>query len=110
RRRTRVSRQRQSEPAGSWQPVTKRQLHSAGDASPPTALLLPYIWTICSVVAPCWRGASPPSVRRRRFATGCYARFPLTTLPSASIFQTWIPLLWYCELVPRTWTSSPTVG
>ena len=69
-----------------WQPVVKVRLHSAGDASPLTALLLPHIWTICSVVAPNagvptarfvrrgvdLRGASPPSVRRWRFTTGCW--------------------------------------
>src|SRR6266571_439552 len=49
----------------------KLQRHSAGDASPLTALLLPHIFPICSVVAPCQRGASPPSVRRRTFTTGC---------------------------------------
>ena len=69
------------------QPVVKVRLHSAGDASPLppqragktatlgapglTALLLPQIFPICSVVAPCHRGASPPSVRRRTFTTGC---------------------------------------
>src|SRR6266516_3009128 len=51
----------------------KLQLHSAGDASPLTALLLPQIFPIFSVVAPCQRGASPPSVRRRTFTTDCYA-------------------------------------
>ena len=54
-----------------WQPVVIRQLHSAADASPLTALLLPHIWTICSVVAPCHRGASPSSVPRWRFTTDC---------------------------------------
>src|SRR5438128_6664799 len=54
-----------------WQPVVKLQLHSAGDASPLTALLLPHIFPICSVVAPCQRGASPPSVQRWTFTTGC---------------------------------------
>jgi hypothetical protein len=54
-----------------WQPVVKVRLHSAGDASPLTALLLPQIFPIFSVVAPCHRGASPPSVRRRTFTTGC---------------------------------------
>jgi molybdate transport system substrate-binding protein len=53
------------------QPVAKVQLHSAGDASPLTALLLPQIFPIFSVVAPCHRGASPASVRRRTFTTGC---------------------------------------
>src|SRR5213593_2303591 len=33
-------------------PVVKLQLHSAGDASPLTVLLLPHIFPICSVVAP----------------------------------------------------------
>ena len=31
------------EGGGRQQPVVKRELHSAGDASPPTALLLPHI-------------------------------------------------------------------
>src|SRR6266566_1148218 len=110
--------------ANAWasQPVVKLRLHSgpptrlprwgprsAGDASPLhptalknaqwgprplTALLLPHIFPICSVVAPCqhstgnfpihqvrnylvsevvsWeRGASPSSVRRWTFTTGC---------------------------------------
>src|SRR5438034_799184 len=51
------------------QPVVKLQLHSAGDASPLTALLLHQIWPIFSVVAPCPRGASPASVRRWTFTT-----------------------------------------
>src|SRR5439155_8725129 len=54
------------------QPVVKVRLHSAGDASPLTALLLAQIFPIFSVVAPCQRGASPPSVRRWTFTTGCY--------------------------------------
>src|ERR671918_1132429 len=54
-----------------YQPVVKLQLRSAGDASPLTALLLPQIWAIFSVVAPCQRGASPASVRRWTFTTGC---------------------------------------
>src|SRR5204863_1487007 len=41
------------------------------DASPLTALLLPHIFPICSVVAPCQRGASPASVRRWTFTTDC---------------------------------------
>jgi hypothetical protein len=63
----------------------KLQLHSDGDASPLhptahsprrggpglTALLLPQIFPIFSVVAPCQRGASPPSVRRWTFITDC---------------------------------------
>src|SRR5207247_6259686 len=55
----------------SWQPAVKARLHSAGDASPLTALLLAHIFPICSVVAPCHRGASPPSVLRRTFTTDC---------------------------------------
>jgi hypothetical protein len=61
-----------------WQPVVKLQLHSAGDASPLTALLLPQIFPIFSVVAPCQRGASPPSVRRWTFTTGCSERVRVT--------------------------------
>src|SRR6185503_699698 len=38
--------------------------HSAGDASCLAALLLPHILPVCSVVAPCQPGASPPSVLR----------------------------------------------
>src|SRR5438034_6455998 len=48
----------------------KVRLHSAGAASRLTALLLPQIFPIFSVVTPCQRGASPPSVRRRSFTTG----------------------------------------
>jgi hypothetical protein len=36
------------------------------------ALLLPQILPVFSVVAPCQRGASPVSVRRRHFTTGCW--------------------------------------
>jgi len=46
-------------------------LHSMGDASPPAALLLAQILPVFSVVAPCRRGASPVSVRRQIFTTGC---------------------------------------
>ena len=53
------------------QPVVKVSLHSTGDASPLAALLLPHILPVCSVVAPCHRGASPVSVRRQAFTTGC---------------------------------------
>src|SRR6266545_6796298 len=81
------------------QPAVKVQLHSAGDASPLTALLLPQIFPILhptvhrphgggpalrssrrSAGVPTARtvrrgverrGASPPSVRRRTFTTGC---------------------------------------
>src|SRR5439155_12897630 len=84
------------------QPVVKLRLHSAGDASPLTALLLPHIFPIWhptvhkthggdpalrssrrSAGVPTartvrrgvdQRGASPPSVRRRTFTTGCSAR------------------------------------
>jgi len=52
------------------QPGVKVRLHSAGDASPLAALLLPQIFPIFSVVAPCHRGASPASVRRRDFHHG----------------------------------------
>ncbi len=80
--------------------MVKLQLHSAGDASPLTALLLPQIFPILhptvhkthgggpalrssrrSAGVPTartvrrgvdQRGASPPSVRRRTFTTGCY--------------------------------------
>jgi hypothetical protein len=58
----------------SQQPVVKVWLHSTGDASPPAALLLAQILPVFSVVAPCRRGASPVSVRRRTFTTGCQAR------------------------------------
>src|SRR5437773_12531083 len=54
------------------QPVVKVWLHSTGDASPPAALLLTQILPVFSVVAPCRRGASPVSVRRQTFTTGCY--------------------------------------
>src|SRR6266851_572036 len=80
------------------QPVVKVWLHSTGDASPPhpnaaaalgtpapAALLLAQILPVLpphranharrgprfSVVAPCRRGASPVSVRRQTFTTGC---------------------------------------
>src|SRR5712691_5183505 len=80
----------------------KLRLHSAGDASPPTALLLPQIFPILhptvhkthgggpalrssrrSAGVPTARtlrrgvdqwGASPPSVRRRSFTTDCSQR------------------------------------
>jgi hypothetical protein len=45
-------------------------LHSTGDASCLTALLLRQIFPIFSVVAPCQAGASPVSVRRAIFITG----------------------------------------
>jgi hypothetical protein len=53
------------------QPVAKVQLHSTCDASRLAAWLLPQIFPICSVVAPCQPGASPVSVRRWTFTTGC---------------------------------------
>ena len=66
------------------QPVVKVWLHSGpptplprwgprstGDASPGAALLLLQIQAVFSVVAPCPRGASPVSVRRQTFTTGC---------------------------------------
>jgi hypothetical protein len=37
----------------------------------PAALLLAQILPVFSVVAPCRRGASPVSVRRQTFTTGC---------------------------------------
>ena len=54
-----------------YQPVVKVRLHSNGDASRLAALLLPQIFPIFSVVAPCQPGASPFSVRRWSCATGC---------------------------------------
>jgi hypothetical protein len=66
------------------QPVVKVRLHSNGDASllhpnagaalgTPglAALLLPQIFPIFSVVKPRQAGASPFSVPRRTFTTGC---------------------------------------
>src|SRR5438093_10875471 len=71
------------------QPVVKVQLHSAGDASPRhptahsprrggpglTALLLPQIFPIFSVVVPCQPSASPSSVRRWTFTTDSSRRY-----------------------------------
>jgi len=51
--------------------VVKVQLHSTGDASRLATLLLPQIFPTFSVVAPCRPGASPVSVRRWTFTTGC---------------------------------------
>jgi len=51
--------------------VVNVRLHSAGAASRLAALLLPQIFPIFSVVAPCQPGAAPASVRRRTFTTGC---------------------------------------
>jgi len=53
------------------QPVVRVWLHSTGDASPLAALLPAQILPVFSVVAPCQRGASPVSVRRQTFTTGC---------------------------------------
>ena len=52
-------------------PWQKAPLHSTGDASRLTALFLGRIWPICSLVTPCQPGASPVSVRRGGFTTGC---------------------------------------
>ena len=51
--------------------MTKAQLHSTGDASRLTALLVAQIFPIFSLLAPCQAGASPVSVRRRAFVTDC---------------------------------------
>ena len=51
--------------------MVKVWLHSTGEASSGAALLLPQILRVFSVVAPCPRGASPVSVRRQTFTTGC---------------------------------------
>ncbi|PYR25685.1 MAG: hypothetical protein DMF98_11390, partial [Acidobacteria bacterium] len=53
--------------------MVKLQLHSAGAASRLAALLLVQILPVFSLVAPCQPGASPPSVRRWTFTTGCQA-------------------------------------
>jgi len=52
------------------EPVVKVPLHSTDDASRLAALLLPRIFSIFSVVAPCQAGASSVSVRRGTFTTG----------------------------------------
>jgi hypothetical protein len=52
-------------------PVLKGWLDSTSDASPPAALLLAQILRVFSAVAPCRTGASPVSVRRQTFTTGC---------------------------------------
>ena len=56
------------------QSVVKVRLHSTSDASSRPALLLPHIQAVLSVVAPCPRGASLVSVRRRTFT--CASRIP----------------------------------
>ena len=53
------------------QSVVKVRLHSTSGASSRPALLLPHIQAVLSVVAPCPRGASLVSVRRRTFTTDC---------------------------------------
>jgi hypothetical protein len=57
-------------PARAQQPVVKVWLHSTGDASSLTALLLVQIFPIFSVVA-CSAGASPVSVRQTSTAKAC---------------------------------------
>lgn len=59
------------ERADPGQPVVQHHLPSNGDASPLAALLLPRIFTIFSVVAPCQPSASSLSVRRWCCTTGC---------------------------------------
>src|SRR5688572_3211248 len=54
------------------QPVVNVGLHSPRAASRLTALLLPQIHSVFSVVAPCHTGASHGSVRRPTFTTGCW--------------------------------------
>jgi hypothetical protein len=53
------------------QPVMQLHLHSSGAASRLAALLLPQIFPIFSVVAPCQTGASPLSVQRWICTTDC---------------------------------------
>ncbi len=67
------------------QPVVNVWLHSTGDASSRAALLLPHILPVLSVVAPCPRGASPVSVRRQTFTTGCLARSTMAAVAMASL-------------------------
>ena len=62
---------RQSITVPAWQPAVKVRLHSAGAASRLAALLLAQILPVFSLVAPCHPGASPPSVLRQTFTTGC---------------------------------------
>jgi len=47
-------------------------LHSPGDASRLTALLLGQMFPTFSLVAPCQPGASPGSVQRGHSTTDCY--------------------------------------
>ena len=53
----------------------KVRLHSTNEASSRPALLLPQIQAVFLVVAPCPRGASLVSVRRRTSTTGCWSAF-----------------------------------
>ena len=53
------------------QPVVKVPLHSTGASSHLAALLLDHILPVFSLVAPCQTGASPVSVQRWTFTTGC---------------------------------------
>jgi len=53
------------------QPVVKLWLHSAGAASRLAALLVARIFPIFGLLAPCQAGASPASVPRPTFTTGC---------------------------------------
>jgi len=81
--------------------VVKVWLHSTGDASPPhpnaaaalgtpapAALLLAQILPVFSVVAPCRRGASPVSVRRQTFTTGCSVWQPIGSASSVGTCAT----------------------
>ena len=52
-------------------PWQKSALHSTGAASRLTSLFLGRILPVCSLVTPCQPGASPVSVRRGTFTTGC---------------------------------------
>jgi hypothetical protein len=63
------------------QPVVESRRHSAGDAYPLTALLLHRICSAFSVVAPCQRGVSLPSVLRRDFRHGLTGAPLNTPLP-----------------------------
>jgi hypothetical protein len=51
--------------------VVEPRLHSTSDASSGAALLVAQMLPVFSVVAPCPRGASLASMRRRGFTTGC---------------------------------------
>ena len=69
-------------------PWRKSPLHSSGDASRLTALLLGQICPIFSLVPPCQAGASPLSVQRGvspRAANQARAACAMTTTPTATI-------------------------